>query len=80
MRAAIKRRPPPKKVPKVDPLGTWVDLNAYLKTCGDVDELQQLLDRELTTAKRPTFAHRIHSRINKLRADAERARIAGRLS
>lgn len=83
MRAGTKkpaRRPATKVKSQVDPLGTWVDLNAHLMKCRDVGELQKLLDRELSSAKRPTFAERIHSRINKLRADEERLRIRGRLS
>lgn len=53
-------------------LGTWIALNGYLMSCNDEKQLQKLLEREKKGANRPTFIRRIHSRLNKVRADRER--------
>lgn len=52
-------------------LETWIALNDALR---DADEelCQELLDEELAGRKRQQFIRRIHSRLNKARADRER--------
>lgn len=52
-------------------LQTWIGLNDELR---DADEArcQELLDEELTGRRRKQFIKRIHSRLNKVRADRER--------
>lgn len=53
-------------------LTTWTALNAFLMACEDEVQLQTLLDREQLGKRRQEFVKRIHSRINKVRADRER--------
>lgn len=55
-------------------LETWIALNDALR---DADEelCQELLDEELAGRKRQQFIKRIHSRLNKARADKERKRL-----
>jgi hypothetical protein len=55
-------------------LGTWVDLNEFIRDCTE-EQADNLLRLELHNKKRKQFAFRIHSRINKLRADRERNEI-----
>lgn len=52
-------------------LQTWIGLNDELR---DADEIrcQELLNEELSGRKRKQFIKRIHSRLNKVRADRER--------
>jgi hypothetical protein len=52
-------------------LETWIALNDALR---DADEklCQELLDEELAGRQRQQFIRRIHSRLNKARADKER--------
>ena len=52
-------------------LRTWIALNDKLRDA-DEDQCQQLLDEELIGRKRKQFIKRIHSRLNKVRADRER--------
>jgi hypothetical protein len=52
-------------------LRTWIALNDKLRDA-DEDQCQQLLDEELAGRKRKQFIKRIHSRLNKVRADRER--------
>lgn len=53
-------------------LTTWENLNAFVMETDDEAKLQKLLKEELNGRKRAQFVKRIHSRINKLRADRER--------
>lgn len=52
-------------------LETWVNLNATLQGC-DEKTAEGLLEEERKGRKRKQFMLRIHSRLNKLRADRER--------
>ena len=52
-------------------LRTWIALNDELRDA-DENQCQQLLDEELIGRKRKQFIKRIHSRLNKVRADRER--------
>lgn len=52
-------------------LASWIDLNAALMD-GDLQLAERLLKEERANKKRKQFMLRIHSRINKLRAEAER--------
>jgi len=60
-----------KKTIENSALSTWIGLNDILR---DADEVlcQELLDGELKGRKRKQFIKRIHSRLNKVRADRER--------
>ncbi len=49
----------------------WKTLNDFLRTCDEKGALKRLAE-EKKTHKRETFMLRIHSRLNKLRADRER--------
>jgi hypothetical protein len=55
-------------------LETWIGLNETLKTC-DEEVAQQLLKAETSGKARRQFLLRIHSRLNKLRAQRERQEI-----
>ena len=55
-------------------LTTWIGLNEALMA-GDLELAERLLKEEQKGKKRKQFMLRIHSRINKLRADAERAKL-----
>jgi hypothetical protein len=52
-------------------LASWIELNAALMD-GDLQLAERLLKEEQANKKRKQFMLRIHSRINKLRAEAER--------
>lgn len=52
-------------------LASWIELNAALMD-GDLQLAERLLKEERANKKRKQFMLRIHSRINKLRAEAER--------
>ncbi len=54
------------------PLDSWVDLNDALMAVTDEKELTRLLAAEQRGRNRTTFIKRIHSRLNKVRADRER--------
>lgn len=53
-------------------LATWADLNACM-TEAEETECLELLKLEARGRKRKQFLLRIHSRLNKVRADQERA-------
>lgn len=59
---------------KTPELETWIDLNQALMS-GDLTLAERLLDAEKKGRKRKQFMLRIHSRINKLRAEDEREKI-----
>jgi hypothetical protein len=61
-------------------LQSWVSLNDTVMNLTDEDELKKLLREELKGRKRKKFAERIHSRINKLRAEREREELAAAIS
>lgn len=52
-------------------LRTWLALNNALRNANE-KTCQALLDEELKGRKRRQFIKRIHSRLNKVRADRER--------
>lgn len=52
-------------------LKSWLDLNAALMEA-DEQLCQKLLSEEIGGRNRQAFKRRIHSRINKLRAERER--------
>ena len=52
-------------------LSTWINLNDALRGCSE-DFCHKLLKAEMSGKKRKTFINRIHSRLNKVRADRER--------
>lgn len=56
-------------------LETWSALNAYVMVRAEETDCEQLLAEELHGRRRKKFLLRIHSRLNKLRADRERAEI-----
>ena len=63
------------KKPVTNPaLQTWLTLNDALRDA-DEDICQKLLKEELKGRKRKQFIKRIHSRLNKVRADRERAEL-----
>lgn len=57
-------------------LVNWPALNAALMTLTNEAQLQTLLQTERVGKNRPTFTKRIHARLNKVRADRERAELA----
>ena len=60
------------KDPEPNPaLQTWIGLNDALRRA-DEATCQDLLKAELAGRNRETFKKRIHSRLNKVRADRER--------
>lgn len=63
------------KTPPGDPaLQTWIALNDALR---DADEAacERLLRKEMRGRRRKRFVLRIHSRLNRVRAHAERQRL-----
>lgn len=60
-------------------LTTWDNLNEFVMETNDEAVLQKLLKEELKGRRRAQFVKRIHSRINKLRADRERLELEGQL-
>ena len=52
-------------------LDSWVALNDYLKTASEED-CKTLIKKEQKGKNRPTFVKRIHSRLNRVRAERER--------
>jgi hypothetical protein len=64
-----------KKPVKHPSLQTWLALNQALREAGEND-CHQLLKLEQGGRKRKQFLKRIHSRLNKVRADRERAEFA----
>lgn len=68
------------KKPITNPmLRSWVELNEAVMDSENEVMLQKLLKEELNGRKRAKFVTRIHSRINKLRADRERKELEGKL-
>lgn len=57
-------------------LKSWDALNEFLKTA-DEDACEKLMTQEREYIKRTSFIKRIHSRLNKVRADRERKEIEG---
>lgn len=53
---------------------SWVALNDALREA-DEFECQELIDEEKKGRKRKQFIKRIHSRLNKVRADRERVEL-----
>ena len=62
------------KQAKKDPLDDWVSLNNALRGCAE-RVAEELLAAEAKGKRRKQFLRRIHSRLNKVRADSERARL-----
>lgn len=60
-------------------LVSWDSLNSFVMETDDEAVLQKLLKEELSGRKRSQFVKRIHSRINKIRADRERAELEEKL-
>lgn len=68
-----------KKKPITDPnLASWEALNAAIMQM-DEQQARALLKKELNGRRRSQFLKRIHSRINKVRADRERAELEEKL-
>lgn len=61
---------------KPDPLSTWIDLNNVAPALTE-DECLALLEREKDGKRRLQFMLRLHSRLNKVRADRERFELKG---
>lgn len=59
----------------VDILKTWEGLNSYLKTA-TVSDCERLIQSEMNGKHRLSFTRRIHSRLNKVRAIAEREKLS----
>lgn len=59
----------------VEILKTWEGLNSYLKTA-TISDCERLIQSEIKGKNRLSFMRRIHSRLNKVRADSERLRLA----
>ena len=55
-------------------LASWIALNDRLRNASEA-ECQSLLKEELKGRKRKQFLKRIHSRLNKVRADRERTEL-----
>ncbi len=55
-------------------LSTWIALNDALRKA-DEETCHRLLQAELKGKRRQQFIRRIHSRLNKVRADHERERL-----
>jgi hypothetical protein len=64
-----------KKTIKDPALMSWVSLNEALRDA-DLKRCTVLLSTEKNGRKRKQFLKRIHSRLNKVRADVERAELA----
>lgn len=60
-----------KKPIKLEALRTWILLNHALRGANEAT-CQRLLQAELKGRRRQQFLKRIHSRLNKARADRER--------
>lgn len=55
-------------------IDSWTDMNTYLVTCTEAQAIE-LLILELSGKARAVYVHRIHGRINKLRAHRERGEL-----
>lgn len=51
---------------------SWLELNAWLKTAKEPQVVKALAEEKARKPRRAQFVKRIHSRLNKLRADRER--------
>ncbi len=61
-------------MPKLAAIDNWVELNDALRGCTE-EVAEGLMAAERAGKKRKQFLRRIHSRLNKVRADNERARL-----
>lgn len=59
-------------------LETWKDLNDYLRTCDEAGTLALLELEKARTRPRRQFVLRVHSRLNRLRAERERVELKSR--
>jgi len=66
-----------KKTIKTPELRSWISLNDKLRGA-DETMCQALLKEELKGRNRKAFIKRIHSRLNKVRADRERIELAAK--
>lgn len=53
-------------------LQSWLALNEAIRDAGE-DQCKELMKEEVKGRKRKQFIKRIHSRLNKVRADRERS-------
>ena len=60
-------------------LRSWLALNDFLRGANEA-ACEGLLSEEFKGRKRKQFLKRIHSRLNKVRADRERAELEAKLS
>lgn len=67
-----------KKLVSNPALVTWLALNDSLRNA-DESACEVLLKEELKGRKRKQFLRRIHSRLNKARADRERAELEAKI-
>lgn len=67
-----------KNAPDLPPQ-SWIELNDLIREA-DEATCQILLEKELEGRKRRQFVKRIYSRLNKVRADRERAELEERMS
>lgn len=68
------------KKPVTNPaLQSWLALNDFLRGANEAT-CEGLLKEELKGRKRKQFIKRIHSRLNKVRADRERAELEAKSS
>lgn len=68
------------KKPVTSPaLKSWMALNDAVREA-DESVCEALLEEELKGRKRKQFIKRIHSRLNKVRADRERAELEAKMS
>lgn len=54
---------------------SWLELNAWLKTATEAQVVKALATEKKRKPRRVQFVKRIHSRLNKMRADRERAEL-----
>jgi hypothetical protein len=57
-------------------LHDWYSLNDGLRNCSEA-EAKEMLEAEQAGLNRARFAKRIHSRLNRLRGERERAELSG---
>lgn len=68
------------KKPVTNPiLKSWLALNDHLRDASE-EACQILITEELAGRKRKQFLKRIHSRLNKVRADRERTELGAQTS
>lgn len=67
------------KKPVTNPiLKSWLVLNDHLRDASE-EACQSLIAEELAGRKRKQFLKRIHSRLNKVRADRERTELGAQI-